>query len=74
LTTDWQSIDTAPKTGQIWLFGTVQTWDGYERPNARVIGYYSGDKWYVSAMGGPREKTVVPTLWYPIPDNPVGQN
>jgi len=49
---NWQPIETAPTTGLIWLFGTAHTWDGYERPNAKVIGYWSKDKWYVIALGG----------------------
>lgn len=69
---NWQSIESAPKEGRIWLFGTAKTWDNYERPNAMVIGYWNehAKTWAIAAMGQPREMSIEPTLWQALPEAP----
>lgn len=68
----WESMESAPKDGYLWLFGTVKTFDGYERENAMVIGRWNEvvKEWRVSDLGGPREVVIEPQLWQRMPDRP----
>lgn len=70
---EWQPISTAPKKGKIWLFGTAKTWDGYERSDAMVIGFWSdySQNWAIWSMEQPREVSIEPERWFPLPHKPM---
>jgi hypothetical protein len=70
----WHPIETAPKDRVIWLFGTEITYDDYTRPNAMVIGCWSGRDWMVLALGIPRSETIEALLWHPLPELPSKEN
>lgn len=71
--TEWMPINTAPKDKNVWLFGTAYCYDGYFRPKAMVIGRWvaATKEWVITALGAPRETTIVPDFWSPLPEKPL---
>lgn len=68
----WMPIETAPKDKPMWLFGIAHSYDGYYRPNAKVIGRWdkSIGGWRITGCGAPREERIAANFWFPIPDDP----